>query len=148
MGPRELATLLLARRRLAARLRWTPARLAAHRASALAALRAHAYAHSPFYRDFHAGLTDTPLDELPVVTKAELMANFDALVIDPGVRLAEVERHLETASATTVTWAATGWPPPVAPRGGEGYSWSTQPSGSRPSPPTAAPTPGPACRSG
>ena len=98
MGPRQLASVLLARRRLAARLGWTPARLAAHRASALAALRAHAYARSPFYRDFHAGLTDRPLDDLPVLTKAGLMANFDALVTDAEVRLAEVERHLETAS--------------------------------------------------
>lgn len=100
MGPRELATLLLARRRLAARVHWTPARLAAHRAAALAALRAHATAHSPFYGELHAGLTDTPLEELPVLTKADLMANFDAIVTDPAVRLAEVERHLETASAT------------------------------------------------
>jgi phenylacetate-CoA ligase len=36
-------------------------------------LRGHAYAHSPFYRRFHAGRTDHPLHELPVLTKAIVM---------------------------------------------------------------------------
>lgn len=51
-------------------------------------------ARSPFYRRFHAGLEDRPLAELPVLTKAELMANFDHLVTDRDIRLADVEAHL------------------------------------------------------
>lgn len=49
---------------------------------------------SPFYRRFHAGLEDRPLAQLPVLTKAELMANFDDLVTDRDIRLADVEAHL------------------------------------------------------
>lgn len=41
-----------------------------------------------------------PLTELPTVTKATLMERFDDLVTDREVRLAEVERYLDTASAT------------------------------------------------
>jgi phenylacetate-CoA ligase len=54
----------------------------------------HAYAHSPFYRRLHAGRTDRPLHELPVLTKAMVMEHFDELVTDPTVKLADVEAHL------------------------------------------------------
>lgn len=94
MDLRLLARVLLERRRLRARERWSRAQLAAHQARALAALRAHALAHSPFYRRFHRGLEGRPLAELPVLTKAELMTHFDALVTDRGVRLADAQAHL------------------------------------------------------
>ena len=51
-------------------------------------------ARSPFYQRFHAGLEARPLAELPVLTKAELMATFDDLVTDRDIRLADVEAHL------------------------------------------------------
>jgi phenylacetate-CoA ligase len=73
---------------------WTPQQLQAHQARALRQLREHAYAHSPFYQQFHAGRTDRPLQELPVLTKAMVMEHFDELVTDPTVTLAEVEAHL------------------------------------------------------
>ena len=47
-----------------------PQQLQAYQARALRQLRDHAYARSPFYRRFHAGRTDRPLTELPVLTKA------------------------------------------------------------------------------
>jgi hypothetical protein len=50
--------------------------------------------HSPFYQRFHAGRTDRPLHELPVLTKAMVMEHFDQLVTDPAVSLADVEAHL------------------------------------------------------
>jgi hypothetical protein len=53
--------------------RWTRERQQAYQARALRQLRGHAYAHSPFYRRFHAGRTDHPLHELPVLTKAIVM---------------------------------------------------------------------------
>jgi phenylacetate-CoA ligase len=82
------------RHRLRQRDRWTHQQLQAYQARALRQLRDHAYAHSPFYRRFHAGRTDRPLQELPVLTKAMVMEHFDQLVTDPAVRLAEVEAHL------------------------------------------------------
>lgn len=74
--------------------RWTRQQLAAHQAISLRLLRDHAYAHSPFYRRFHEGMADRPLHELPVLTKALVMAHFDELVTDPAIRLEQVEAHV------------------------------------------------------
>ncbi|HEX6292522.1 MAG TPA: hypothetical protein VFZ66_25270 [Herpetosiphonaceae bacterium] len=86
-------------RKFRRRERWTRAQVLAYRAHALQLLREHAYAHSPFYQQFHADLTDRPLGELPVLTKAMLMEHFDEVVTDRGVRLCDVEMHLARMSA-------------------------------------------------
>ena len=91
-----IARYLVLRRQLRSRERWSPDRLRVHQRDALRELRAYAMARSPFYRRFHAGLEGRPLADLPVLTKAELMANFDDLVTDRDVRLADVEAHLGT----------------------------------------------------
>lgn len=70
--------------------RWTRAEIEAHQKAALQELRDYAYAHSPFYQKFHRGLTDRPLSELPVLTKAMLMEHFDEVVTDPAIRLETV----------------------------------------------------------
>lgn len=75
--------------------RWTRAQLEAHQAEALHLLREYAYAHSPFYQRLHKGLTDRPLQELPVVTKAMMMAHFDEFVTDPAIHLADVRTYAE-----------------------------------------------------
>jgi phenylacetate-coenzyme A ligase PaaK-like adenylate-forming protein len=62
-------------REMRQREHWTRPELQAYQASALGRLRAHAYAHYPFYQRFHQGLTDRPLAELPVLSKATLMAH-------------------------------------------------------------------------
>ena len=74
--------------------RWNRAQLEDHQRKALSDLRAYAYAHSPFYRRFHKGLKNCPLQELPVLTKSVLMEHFDELVTDPQVRLADLEALL------------------------------------------------------
>ena len=66
----------------------------AYQEQALARLRTHTYRRSPFYQDFHAGLTDAPLSALPVLTKHRLMDSFDRLATRPDVHLADVERYL------------------------------------------------------
>ena len=86
--------MLWLRRQLRQRDRWTRRQLETHQARTLRLLREHAYANSPFYRRFHKGLEDRPLDELPVLSKALLMEHFDELVTDPMVRLADVEGHV------------------------------------------------------
>ena len=95
-----LASVLRARAALHGRERWTREQLGAHQTAALAALRSFALSHSPFYREFHRGLEGAPLADLPVLTKATVMERFDELVTDPAVRLVDVERHLEAATAT------------------------------------------------
>jgi phenylacetate-coenzyme A ligase PaaK-like adenylate-forming protein len=81
-------------RQLRQRDLWTRKLLEAYQADALRSLRDYAYAHSPFYQAFHQGLTDAPLQELPVLTKAMLMEHFDDLVTDRAIRLEEVKKHV------------------------------------------------------
>lgn len=100
MNPVALLKLLRSRAMLARHQRWSRTELESHQAAGLAALRAHAYARSPFYREFHGGLEQAPLSELPVLTKSTLMERFDELVTDRDVHLAEVDAYLAHASAT------------------------------------------------
>jgi putative adenylate-forming enzyme len=76
------------------RERWQRTQLDAYRARELAKLRAFAWQRSPFYRDFHAGLSGRPLQELPVLTKSLLMEHFDEVVTDRAIRRDLVEEHL------------------------------------------------------
>src|SRR5262245_31204801 len=89
-----LAQVLWKRRQLRRHDRWTRQQLEAHQTRALRRLRAYAYAHSPFYQQFHHGRFDRPLHDLPVLTKALMMEHFDAFVTDRRVRLPEVEASL------------------------------------------------------
>jgi phenylacetate-CoA ligase len=91
-----LSELLFLRARWGRRDHWDARRIAAHQERALGTLRRAAYAGSEFYRRHHAGLFDAPLAQLPAVTKADLMNNFDQTVTVPGLHLAEVEDHLRT----------------------------------------------------
>jgi phenylacetate-CoA ligase len=74
--------------------RWTRQQVEEYQARALHACREYAYAHSPFYQRFHRGLTDRPLRQLPVLTKAMLMEHFDELVTDRSIHLDEVRQYL------------------------------------------------------
>ena len=74
--------------------RWTRQQLEDYQARALQACREYAYAHSPFYQRFHQGLTDRPLHELPVLTKAMLMEHFDELITDRAIRLEDIRRYM------------------------------------------------------
>ena len=94
MNPTFLFRLLRRRQALLGRVNWSREQLEAHQAQSLAALRRHAYAHSPFYGRFHRGLEDRPLAELPVLSKGEMMANFDDFVTDRALRLADVDAFL------------------------------------------------------
>lgn len=90
-----IAKILRLRRTLRRRERWTPAQLRQHQQRSLAALRAFAVEHSPFYNRLHRGLAGAALGELPVLTKAALMDNFDEIATDPVVRLADLQAHLD-----------------------------------------------------
>lgn len=79
--------------------RWTRPQLEAYQTEALRRLREHAYAHSPFYRQFHEGLTDRPLHELPVLTKTTMMERFDELVTDRMIRLEQVRAYAARGEA-------------------------------------------------
>jgi phenylacetate-CoA ligase len=98
MSTQLILKVLALRHRLRQRDRWTRRQLEAHKVRELRLLREHAYARSPFYGRFHKGITNRPLNALPVLTKETVMEHFDELVTDPTVRLADVEAHLLTLS--------------------------------------------------
>ncbi|MCA1847137.1 MAG: phenylacetate--CoA ligase family protein, partial [Actinobacteria bacterium] len=82
------------------RLGWSTERLAAHRRAALRLLVRTAQIRSPWHQRRLAGVDPDCLDEdglaaLPVMTKDDLMGNFDDIVTDPQVRLDVLETHLE-----------------------------------------------------
>src|ERR1700761_8529649 len=86
------------------RLRWDAGRLAAQRERRLRELLTHAADRSPFWRDRLAGhdlanFTESDLPSLPILTKAEMMAEFDRLVTVPGLTLARVQQHVDQLTA-------------------------------------------------
>jgi putative adenylate-forming enzyme len=88
-----IAGMLLELRRLRRQDCWNRAQIEEHQARSLQALREHTYAHSAFYRSFHASCADRPLQDLPVLTKAMLNEHFDEIVTDPAVRRKAVAEH-------------------------------------------------------
>lgn len=92
----QLGRILLDRRRLRRRERWTPDELARWQSTALLELRRFSSERSPFYARLHHGMEGAPLEELPVVTKAMIMSRFDEVVTDPRLRLASLEAHVAT----------------------------------------------------
>lgn len=68
---------------------------------AVAQLRRHAVAKSPYHARALAGLDDAPLPDLPVLTKADVVGHFDELVTDRRLRAADLRHHVDTAEPGT-----------------------------------------------
>ena len=101
---RQRAELQNAYLRGARRLTWDADRLAAERQRLLRDLLLWAADRSPFWRARLAGrelstFTEADLPSLPVLTRAEMMQEFDRLVTVPGLTLAGVTEHLEQLDA-------------------------------------------------
>lgn len=113
MDLRLLSYVLFLRAAWRKRDRWDSARIAAHQDHALKELRRAAYVGSEFYRRHHAGLHDAPLDQLPPVTKADLMEHFDEALTTPDLTLAELEDHLRSLTRSHgdpgVPWKGKWW---------------------------------------
>jgi putative adenylate-forming enzyme len=58
-------------------------------------LRRHTYEYSPFYQRFHTGLYDAPLNLLPVLTKAQMMDQFDDLITNRAVHLEAIQTYMQ-----------------------------------------------------
>jgi phenylacetate-coenzyme A ligase PaaK-like adenylate-forming protein len=80
--------------------RWSPRRVQRLAQRRLQSLVRYAVRHSPFFREKYAGidLRRFSLADLPITTKQELRANFDASLTDPQVRLDDIERFLADSS--------------------------------------------------
>jgi phenylacetate-CoA ligase len=83
------------------RERWPRDRLIAYQREQLEALVRHAVTHSPYYRETLGPVSadKIELSVLPVLSKQTLIAEFDRLVTDPRLRLADAERHLASEHA-------------------------------------------------
>ena len=81
---------------------WSRDRLLELQRERLRALVAHAVAASPYYREVlgpDAASGDVPLRELPTLSKATMMDNFDRIVTDRRLRRADLEAHLSGPAA-------------------------------------------------
>src|SRR6202046_3897579 len=83
------------------RLRWDADRLAAERERRLRQLLVYAAENSPFWRERLAGhdlanFTEADLPSLPILTKAEMMTEFDRILTVPGLTRARVKEHIES----------------------------------------------------
>ncbi len=81
------------------RISWAAAELAAEQQRALRVLLATASSRSSWHRERLAGVdlervAVEDLESLPVMTKSDLMDNFDGIVTDPRVGRAACENHL------------------------------------------------------
>lgn len=84
------------------RLSWSRTQIAAHQQTLLRRLLAHAREHAPFHAERLAGVdpatfTLDRLTELPVMTKREMMRDFDRVVTDRRLTRTAVEAHLANA---------------------------------------------------
>jgi phenylacetate-coenzyme A ligase PaaK-like adenylate-forming protein len=83
------------------RLRWPAERLAAERERRLRELLAFAAQRSPLWRERLAHIdpetfTEADLPKLPVLTRTDLMGNFDALLTEPKLELSRLARHIDS----------------------------------------------------
>jgi phenylacetate-CoA ligase len=75
--------------------RWSREELLAFQRERVGALIKHAVTHSPYYREvLGADAAERPLSELPTLPKSTMMAEFDKIVTDPRLRLADLRAHL------------------------------------------------------
>jgi phenylacetate-coenzyme A ligase PaaK-like adenylate-forming protein len=82
---------------LASHERWSRDAILRHQQKRLSALVRHAVAGSEFYRELYHGLdveNRIVLAELPIIDKPMVMANFDRLVTDRRLKLADLTAHL------------------------------------------------------
>ncbi len=94
----DLAELQAQGAELIARDGWSREQLLAFQRGRLQELIAHATAASPYYREVlgpEARSGEIPLEQLPTLSKATLIDQFDRIVTDPRLRLAELEEHLQ-----------------------------------------------------
>lgn len=89
-----LMKLMYFQKKLHSHDRWSREQLERHQAIAFDKLRKYAYGNSPFYQRFHNGMGSCPLEQLPVLTKKDLMENFDEVITDRCIKLADLYSHI------------------------------------------------------
>jgi phenylacetate-coenzyme A ligase PaaK-like adenylate-forming protein len=95
---RDVAAALGQRRALAERERWPRERLERYQQERLEALVRHAVERSSFWRE-RLPRGRVRIEQLPILTKAEMMDRYDDLVTDRRLRRDELLAHLERIDA-------------------------------------------------
>lgn len=95
IGSFQTLRFLLLTSRLRKRERWTRDELKRCQEEGVRKLREYAYSNSPFYQRFHKGLFGAPLKDLPILTKSELMNNWDEIVTDRNLHLKDVQDFIK-----------------------------------------------------
>jgi phenylacetate-coenzyme A ligase PaaK-like adenylate-forming protein len=100
VDPLDPGALAVRARELLEHDRWSREQLLAHQRQRLRALVTHAVEHSSFYREaLGPDAAGAGLADLPTLPKTLLMEQFDDLVTDRRLRLAELEPFLAQADA-------------------------------------------------
>jgi phenylacetate-CoA ligase len=81
--------------------RWSTDRMLEYQQARLREMVSHAVARSPYYRDAIGGLPngEVELERLPTLTKHTLMQEWDRIVTDPELCLADAEAHIASERA-------------------------------------------------
>ncbi len=107
--------------------RWSRDDLLAYQEERVRALITHAVSKSPYYREaLGADAAERPLAELPTLSKATLMAEFDRVITDPRLRLADLRPTSPAQIPRSLSSANIGWRPRLA-RPAGGQSWCSRP---------------------
>ena len=98
----DMATLMAQGAELIARDRWSRQQILTFQRQRLRELLEHAVARSPYYREAigrRIGGGEIRLEALPTLPKETLVDEFDRIVTDPRLRLAELEEHVNGPNA-------------------------------------------------
>jgi phenylacetate-coenzyme A ligase PaaK-like adenylate-forming protein len=100
IDPLDPARLAAEATALLERDRWSREELVDHQRERARALIRHAVSHSPYYREaLGPGAETAELSDLPTLSKRVLMEQFDRIVTDRSLRVAELELFLARADA-------------------------------------------------
>lgn len=94
--------------------KWSKEKILEYQEKELRKLRDFACSKSPFYKKFHQGQENSPLNELPILTKKQLMQSWDEIVTDRSLHLKDVEnflnnlKGLELYQGKYFAWATGG----------------------------------------
>ena len=107
--------------------RWSRDHLLAHQEERVRALITHAVSQSPYYREaLGADAAERPLAELPTLSKATLMAEFDRVITINGYAWPTCEPTSLVQTLCSLSLVNIGWRRRLAPPAG-GQSWCLRP---------------------
>lgn len=87
---------------------WSREKLLSFRNKKLEEIRKYAYGHSSFYKEFHKGLFNASISDLPVLAKTQMMQRFDDLITDRKLRIQEIKDFI-TNNKNQLNYKSNYW---------------------------------------